>query len=131
MGYTNSYSGVCRLEFHLKKDLDGTLSEIEKLEEIRFQKEFKDAVKIIDGIISEEEDIGVVGSYLRSLLACIMYWTAKKARSWSEKVTEEIEDKGMKSSHKLNTLFFYTIDYIREIIYLSDRCIELILGKEG
>jgi len=117
------------LKFHFKKDLESTLSEIEKLELMRLSKKFREAVKIIDGIISKEEDIGVVETYLRSLLACIMYWSAKKHRQWSEKVTEDVEDKRFKNCHKFQSMLFSTIDYIRYIIYLSDRCIELIFGE--
>jgi len=139
MGYTNLYSEVYGLEhrvkrelkFHFKKDLESTLSEIEKLEGMWLPKKFKETVKIIDDIISKEEDIGVVETCLRSLLTCIMYWSAKKNRSWTEEATKEVEDERLKNCLKFKSLLFSTMDYIRHITYLSDRCIELILGKEG
>lgn len=120
----------CETEFHLKKDLDETLSEFEKWEKAHFSKEFKDTVKVLDNIIGKEEDMKVAGDYIRGLLTCIMYWTAKKIRSWSEEVTKEVKCERFKTAHKLTTLLFHTIGYIHMITYLSDRCIELLLKKE-
>jgi len=118
------------LEFRLKNDLDGTLSEIEKRDGVLLPGEFKDAVRVLDGLIGRAEDLEEADIYFRALLTLAMFWTAKKIRSWSEELTKKVEDRRLKTAHKLSNLLLYTIEYIREIIYLSDRCIELILGKD-
>jgi len=109
-------------EFRFKKSLDETLSEIEEMEGVPLPREFRDAVKKFDDVVSKEEDIGVAESYLRALLVCIMFWMAKKAGLLFEK--------GEDRPGKLIELLHYTVGFIHEFIHIYARLIDTLYDEE-
>ena len=98
--------------------IETLLSKIDEWEREPLPEEFKDYVKMLDGFMSKIEGLLESEPYFRALLACVMYWMAKKipkSQKWSEREA---------------TYQFYTMQFMHEICHLCERLAEVALGGD-